>query len=172
MSEGYVYVLSNPAMPDLVKIGKTTRAPEQRAKELSDATGVPMPFNVELAVMSPNCDELEAAVHRRFSDKRMSNNREFFRLTCNDAECVIFGLLHKQVQGFVDNYLPDCSIQIPEYCVSDEDVSEIAWRVGEHPAIVAAAMRDLTTDELQPALKRYRMQSGERPRAVKIGVVE
>ena len=30
---GYVYVLMNPQMENLVKIGKTTRTPAERAKE-------------------------------------------------------------------------------------------------------------------------------------------
>jgi hypothetical protein len=43
--EGYVYVLINPAFPDLVKIGRTTKDPKIRAAELS-ATGTPDKFVV------------------------------------------------------------------------------------------------------------------------------
>ena len=42
MSKGIVYVLSNPAMPDIVKIGKT-RDINQRLSSLY-STGVPLPF--------------------------------------------------------------------------------------------------------------------------------
>ncbi len=45
---GYVYVLMNSSMRGLVKIGKTEREPEERAKELSASTGVPTPFMVEI----------------------------------------------------------------------------------------------------------------------------
>jgi hypothetical protein len=38
---GYIYVLTNPNMPGLVKIGYTQRLPRERANELSRATGVP-----------------------------------------------------------------------------------------------------------------------------------
>lgn len=34
-NRGYIYVLANSAMPDLVKVGKTTRTPAERAAELS-----------------------------------------------------------------------------------------------------------------------------------------
>ena len=43
-SKGYVYVLINSSMPNLVKIGKTTKDPNERVKELSSATGVATPF--------------------------------------------------------------------------------------------------------------------------------
>lgn len=43
---GHIYILVNPSMEGLVKIGKTTRDPESRARELSQATGVPTPFYV------------------------------------------------------------------------------------------------------------------------------
>lgn len=44
-SHGIVYVLTNPAMPGLVKIGMTTRSDiDARMKELY-STGVPVPFD-------------------------------------------------------------------------------------------------------------------------------
>ena len=44
---GRVYVLSNKAMPGLVKIGYTYGAVESRVSELSSATGVPIAFQIE-----------------------------------------------------------------------------------------------------------------------------
>ena len=63
MSKGYVYVLSNEFMPGLLKIGMTTRSPEDRAKQIGDATGVPVPFKVEHSVLCPDCVSAEASVH-------------------------------------------------------------------------------------------------------------
>lgn len=49
MEEGIVYVLKNPAMPGLVKIGITTRAEVHiRMTELY-TTGVPLPFECSFA---------------------------------------------------------------------------------------------------------------------------
>lgn len=42
MSE-IVYVLSNEAMPGYVKVGRTTTSLEQRVRELSRSTSVPLP---------------------------------------------------------------------------------------------------------------------------------
>ena len=47
--EGSVYVLTNPAMPNMVKIGKTTRDVELRLADLY-STGVPLPFECEYAL--------------------------------------------------------------------------------------------------------------------------
>ena len=44
---GYVYILSNPWMPNLIKIGFTTRDIQERLAELNSATGVPEPFIIE-----------------------------------------------------------------------------------------------------------------------------
>ena len=48
LMEGSVYVLTNPAMPNMVKIGKTTRDVELRLADLY-STGVPLPFECEYA---------------------------------------------------------------------------------------------------------------------------
>lgn len=39
----YVYVLTNPAMPEYVKVGRTNNI-ERRIKDLSKDTSVPLPF--------------------------------------------------------------------------------------------------------------------------------
>lgn len=46
MANGFIYVLKNPHMPSLVKIGYTERSPDVRAIELSQHTGVPGNFSV------------------------------------------------------------------------------------------------------------------------------
>ncbi len=80
MSRGFVYVLSNSAMPGLVKIGHTTRTVQERVKELR-STGVPRDFNIELAFEVDNAPLLERALHRQFKRDRDRRNREFFRLS-------------------------------------------------------------------------------------------
>lgn len=76
---GKVYVLLNPSMPGLVKIGKTKRDSENRANELH-TTGVPTPFIVIYEVLVEDCDACERRVHEFLSDYRVSNQREFFRV--------------------------------------------------------------------------------------------
>ena len=94
---GYVYVLTNPSMPGLVKVGKTTTTPNQRMSELH-STGVPTPFELECSISIKNCHDAERAAHKVLNYCRESNNREFFRISANQAiekilevvdECVI-----------------------------------------------------------------------------------
>lgn len=84
---GYVYVMINPSIPNLVKIGKTLRDPYERAKELSSATGVPTPFIVVYYKAFSNCHLAEAAIHKYLEEKgmRINSNREFFQTTPTEA---------------------------------------------------------------------------------------
>ena len=58
LMEGSVYVLTNPAMPNMVKIGKTTRDVELRLADLY-STGVPLPFECEYAAKVKDVDKTE-----------------------------------------------------------------------------------------------------------------
>lgn len=84
---GYVYVLMNPTMKDLVKIGKTRRDVEERAKELSAATGIPTPFIIVYDSYFENCSEAETFIHTYLGEKgyRFAPNREFFEIPIKDA---------------------------------------------------------------------------------------
>lgn len=85
--EGFLYVLVNPSLPNCVKIGRTARNPEDRAQELSSATGVPTPFVVVYSEHFSNCSEAEQYVHARLQamGARVSSNREFFTIPTTDA---------------------------------------------------------------------------------------
>jgi hypothetical protein len=76
---GYVYVLTNRAMPGLVKLGFTTRSPAERAQELSASTGVPAPFKVASAVfVRERVGLVERACHAQLKSKRVG--KEFFKI--------------------------------------------------------------------------------------------
>lgn len=83
---GWVYILSNPEMPELLKIGFTERDPSSRAKEISQDTGVPSEFIVDYQVYSSCPYELERVVHELLQKYRLNNNREFFR--CSHASAI------------------------------------------------------------------------------------
>jgi cold shock CspA family protein len=84
---GYLYVLINPSMQGLVKVGRTSQDPEARAKELSSATGVPTPFVIVYHARFGDCVEAEQYVHTLLETKgcRLSPNREFFLAPVKDV---------------------------------------------------------------------------------------
>lgn len=84
---GYIYVLANSAMPGVVKVGKTTRTPTERALELSGVTGLPTPFIVVYEQLFQNCSAAESFVHAYLEQQgfRVSDNREFFNAPVNEA---------------------------------------------------------------------------------------
>ncbi|MDA8892501.1 GIY-YIG nuclease family protein [Hyphomicrobiales bacterium] len=73
-----VYVLSNPAMPGYIKIGKTDNLKE-RLRNL-DRTSTPLPFQCEYAAEVNDADKVEKILHDIFVDKRVRSNREFFEV--------------------------------------------------------------------------------------------
>ena len=81
---GWIYCLSNPSMPGLVKIGRTTKRPSARSRELH-TTGVPTPFVVEGRWLTPDNVGDEAAVHAALAAYRADARREFFRLSPRGA---------------------------------------------------------------------------------------
>lgn len=82
---GYVYVLSNSAMPDLCKIGFTTRSAEIRAVELTEHSGVPARFDVEGAVRVKDPRRLEKLIHDLLEPRRLQRDREFFKIDSREA---------------------------------------------------------------------------------------
>ena len=90
---GFVYVLTNPVMPDLVKIGRTAQNDANTRIAQLYTTGVPVPFTLEFAGKVPNEVEVEAALHTAFNPYRINMNREFFRIAPEQA-IAILKLLH------------------------------------------------------------------------------
>jgi len=89
--KGFVYILTNPLFPkDLLKIGMTTRTPEQRASEIYEKhTGVPERFVVAYKKMVGNCELAEEIAHNRLVNFRTNEYREFFKIHIDEATKII-----------------------------------------------------------------------------------
>ncbi|MBL8546596.1 MAG: GIY-YIG nuclease family protein [Hyphomonadaceae bacterium] len=96
-----VYVVTNSAMPGLVKIGITQKSIEQRLKEL-DQTGVPLPFECFYAAIVSDCRAVERALHEAFDDHRVRKSREFFRLSPEKPRAIIRLLAKQEVTPGAD----------------------------------------------------------------------
>jgi T5orf172 domain len=100
---GILYVLTNPLMPGLVKIGCTTGPVEDRIKALSSTSGVPVAFQCHFAAQVDDLTAKEKTLHQLFSDKRVNPNREFFQIAPEKAVLAIrMGSYNEVTPGKVD----------------------------------------------------------------------
>ena len=86
--KGIIYILTNEAMQGYIKIGKTCDL-AARVKDLSRATGVPLPFEVFYAAEVDDVDFVEKQIHEAFGRTRVAPNREFFTETPERVVAVI-----------------------------------------------------------------------------------
>lgn len=97
MSE-FVYILTNPTIPDLVKIGRTTNLKE-RMRSLSSHSGVPVPFECYYCCEVENSKEVEERLHTGLGDPRIKINpkREFFRISPERVKVLLEGYSIREV---------------------------------------------------------------------------
>ena len=101
---GWLYVISSPSLPGLVKIGCTRRLnPALRVRELSSSS-LPEPYHAHCFVFSDDCFELENNIHKYFDKERVNPDREFFRIEPKEAIDVLKEIFNVDVH-FVDE---DC----------------------------------------------------------------
>lgn len=154
MSEGYVYILVNPSMPGVVKIGKTTRTVQQRCDELWQ-TGVPTPFEIFAEFYSPNCHALERDVHLALSSHRVSASREFFTILPSDAEEEVSTWHRKQIEELIERFIPGHALVHQEMALDDLAVSNLADALCVHPFKAVRVLEMVCADEAHPALVRH-----------------
>jgi hypothetical protein len=154
--QGFVYILTNEWMPDIVKIGRTARDVELRASELWQ-TGVPAPFDVFTKVSTPDCVGLEAKMHGALRKYRVAKNREFFRVPVyrlpNIAR-ILRRLQREQIQDYLTQL--DCDLDVVRIhaLVKEEGIERLAIAAGVPAWLVAEAVSRLTVDEIMPAVER------------------
>jgi len=84
LSVGFIYVLTNESMPNLLKVGLTSHLPEDRAKQLFN-TAIPNPFVVAFRQITSHPRAVEKKAHELLSEFRVNENREFFETTVEVA---------------------------------------------------------------------------------------
>jgi ribosomal protein L37AE/L43A len=84
--KGWVYIISNPAMPGLIKVGHSTKDPELRARELNH-TGSPHSYIVEYEMLIEEPFRVEQQVHKALVSCR--EGKEWFRCLAEEAVAVV-----------------------------------------------------------------------------------
>ena len=100
-----VYVLTNEAMPNLVKIGKTTRSDVKTRMNELYSSGVPFQFECAYAVEVADCSTVEKALHVAFNPNRVNPKREFFSIDPEQAIAILKLLGTKDVTPMLNNDL-------------------------------------------------------------------
>jgi hypothetical protein len=87
----YVYVLVNPSVPGICKIGFTTTTVYQRVSEINNATGVITPWYPVFSYKCPDGRMLERDIHEYLAMRgtRVNPNREGFQISSDDARVII-----------------------------------------------------------------------------------
>ena len=99
---GIIYLLSNPAMPGIIKIGKTTHEDIKVRMQQLYQTGVPLPFECIYAATVNNIEEVEKALHIAFNPNRLNPKREFFEIEAMQAIAIIKLLQIENVSNLVE----------------------------------------------------------------------
>jgi len=81
MRQGWIYIFTNPLYSkDIIKIGKTTFSPAERARQLSSPAGVPDDFEVAYQIEVEDCDIAEKIIHNKMKNYRTKENKEWYNL--------------------------------------------------------------------------------------------
>ena len=99
-----IYILINASMPGQVKIGRTNRSADDRARELSASTGIPTPFIVAYEMEVSDSSIAERAIHDALEDAnfRTSANREFFYVPVRQAIEMVTSTVEELNLGYAD----------------------------------------------------------------------
>ncbi len=89
---GWVYIITNQAMPGLVKVGFTERYPGDRADDFNRqhyGTAIPLRFVVAYAMRVKDPRRLERETHEALGKYRVTKQTEWFRCSVGEAAATI-----------------------------------------------------------------------------------
>jgi hypothetical protein len=123
--------MTNPSLPDVVKIGFTMKDPEIRRRELS-GTSLPHEYQVVYEVLIDDPFEIEKIVHASLDYCRVNKGREFFRIRIDAALSCINFVLSQRNGG--RRYYENGISSVHEVESNNEEICRaIQW--SGHPAI-------------------------------------
>lgn len=80
---GWIYVLENEAIPDLIKIGCCEIDPQDIAEKLSKSDAIPLPYLVKYKALIIDPDKIEKIVYKKLESKKLE--RDFFKCKVDEA---------------------------------------------------------------------------------------
>ena len=115
-------------MPDILKIGFSTKDPMLRAKELA-GTGSPHPFRVVFDVLVEDPRSVEQAAHSVLASKR--EGKEWFKCSHSEAIAVIRAcaksiLIERNNSGECQSFLAETSTKLEHFNCPYFDCGKVA----------------------------------------------
>lgn len=96
-NHGFIYILSNPAMPGLHKVGLTTKPIETRLQQLNSTTSVPSPFKAErlFEIEARFLPSVERLAHRKLRERGAHYGKEFFRVDLQTGTTLVQDVIYE-----------------------------------------------------------------------------
>lgn len=135
MSTGYLYVMTNPAIEGLVKIGLSLKDPATfRVKELS-STSLPQNFVCRYWALVEDVERKEKLIFTELSNFRPNPKREYFKISVAEA----IDKIRSSVNVLADKSFYDSDSIEPAYTVGNEvgklqNTNSVGTRKGEADA--------------------------------------
>jgi hypothetical protein len=108
---GWVYLMTNEAMPGLVKVGYSTKDPALRAREL-EHTGSPHPYEVVYDRLVINPREVEQRVHKALDEVR--EGKEWFRCSVITAKSRLDAVIQSNPYSSANDKVHEGTAKPPE----------------------------------------------------------
>lgn len=99
-SQGLIYVLVNPSLEGLIKVGYTTRSIEERVKELSSSTSIPTPFIPIYWRRVSKVEHFEKIIHTQLKSSGFSHGKEYFKVAPPVVIDLIISLIGEKNDDF------------------------------------------------------------------------
>ena len=164
----FVYILTNPTIPDLVKIGRTKNL-EERMRSLSSHSGVPVPFQCFYCCEVNDGNEVEKRLHFGLGDHRINPKREFFRINPERVKVLLEGWSIRDVtpsSDIVDSQEEQDSLnretsRRPVFTFQMVDIpigSELTFLKDETKVCIVSGIREVEYKNIKYSLNQITME--------------
>ena len=164
----FVYILTNPTIPDLVKIGRTKNL-EERMRSLSSHSGVPVPFQCFYCCEVNDGNEVEKRLHFGLGDHRINPKREFFRINPERVKVLLEGWSIRDVtpsSDIVDSQEEQDSLiretsRRPMFTFQMVDIpvgSELTFLKDETKVSIVSGVREVEYENVKYSLNQITME--------------
>ncbi|MBN2126248.1 MAG: tetratricopeptide repeat protein [Deltaproteobacteria bacterium] len=133
---GFIFILSNPSLKGLLKIGYTPKPIEEMLSELNAATDLPTPFFLERSFQLSDAEGITRKLHAALEAHRISRDKDFF---------------HMQLQE-VEQALRECCLKIGVvYALSNPGLREGLIKIGASKRDIEEVVAELNASDAAPA---------------------